>query len=987
MRPLVSLSLFLLLQRGAMAQSIPEAQIALSSYIGGGGDGYTLDSAQAVARGGDGSIYIAGYTGSRPFPYANRIGDAVDGDGSFVVKLSPDGRRIEYSTYLGSIFVRALAVDQNGAAYLTGETGGYAPRPSSAQVEFGGNYDAFVAKLSAGGASLDYFTYLGGAQLELGQAIGVDADGNAYVTGWTTSTNFPATQGAAQRQPGGRYDAFAAKLNPDGSAFTYATYLGGAGLDRGATLAIDTQRRLLIAGRTTSSNFVSQVSPTLMGTAPERADAYIARLSSDGSSVERLTLVGGEGADSASRIAITQSGSVVILGNTTSLQWPVTADTLQSTNRGEGDLFVTRLNPDLTAIEASTYFGSPATDTASRLQYLSGFLLDGEPAGDGNFEIESGGLALTSDGGILVAATSWSSGWPDSNTSGGGNTEALVARLRSDLTAADWVLLQGGRDYDSALSVASDGSGGAWVVGEAGRPINPPYFPTTSGAIQADFGGGVGDGFMALIRRMPAASPANDFFASAFTLTGTRVTTIAANSGSTREAGEPLHADVSGGGSVWWRWTAPANGFLALNTAGSDFDTVLAAYLGAAVTTLNSISYNDDSPGGDVSSSTRFPVTAGQTYLIAVDGKSGATGRIVLNLRFSGPQNDDFSDRTILTGFPASTSGSTTNATAETGDDLRNAGSPGGSSVWWEWTATTSGPVAVSLTGSIYQQALAVFTGSSFEELVLLQADISSNNPLGEYAREVTFQAVAGNRYVIGLDGYYAGTGRYELNIEPGVPPSNDDFENRIPLTGLFAQTIASNRRATFQRTAGEPSLIITNSLGEPQSPAADSTVWWTWTAPESGRARISVTNASFDSRVSAYTGGSLSSLTRVAANDGPGDDRSSAVSFEATGGTAYQIQVDGGTYNGRVGGFTLTVLLDHPPKILPGSTRLETGGELSFEVEVVPGRPVTLESSADLRTWSPISTSTPAEARYRITAPRVESDRRMFRLNSPSAP
>lgn len=966
------------------AQIVPEAEIASSSYIGGGGEGYTLDSVQAVARGQDGSIYVAGITGSRPFPFTTRIGDSAVGDGSFVTKLSPDGRQVIFSTYLGSLFIRAIAVDTTGSAYVVGETGGYSPLQSVAQPEFGGNFDAFVAKLGTSGSSLDYFTYLGGSQLELAQAVAVDSDGNAYVTGWTTSTNFPVTAGAAQPQLGGRYDAFAAKVSANGGSFVYSTYLGGTGQERGTTLVLDSQRRLVIAGRTSSTNFVSQTNPTRLGTSFGRTDAYVARLNSQGSTVEQLTILGGDGSDTAARIALNASGSLLVLGNTTSPDWTTTPGALQTTNRGEGDLFVTRLAPELTSIEASTYLGSPFADAASRLQYLNGFLVDGEPAGDGNFEIESGGLAISADGSVLINATSWANEWPGADAIGAGNTEALAARLSPDLTSINWLILHGGRDYDSGLAMISDGTDGAWIAGDAGRPIIPPYFPTVA-PFQPDFGGGVGDGFLTHLRGPSTSAPANDAFETASSIAGTRVTEIVHTHGASRQTGEPAHADGTGGSSIWWKWIAPSNGFLAVDTSGSDFDTLLAVYRGTTLASLTSPASNDNRASDVEWSGLRLPVVSGETYAIAVDGKDGATGRAVLNIRFSGPRNDDFGDRTILSGFPVFVSGSTTNATAETGDDLRNSGSPGGASVWWEWTATTNGPVAVSMTGSIYQPAIAIYTGTNIDELVLLQADVSSNNPLGVYAREVTFLATAGTRYVIGLDGYYGGTGGYDIAIEPGTPPANDNFADRITLAGLFAQITASNRRATLERAAGEPSLVIRNSQGDPQGPAADSTVWWTWTPSESGRARISVTNANFDSRIAVYTGVSLGSLNRVAANDGPGDDRSSAVSFEAVAGTAYQIQVDGGTYNGRVGTFTLTALLDHPPKILPGSVRLETSGALSFEIEVIPGRPVDVESSSDMRTWSGIDSFVPSEPTRRITVPASTADMQLYRLNSPS--
>jgi hypothetical protein len=164
--------------------------------------------------------------------------------------------------------------------------------------------------------------------------------------------------------------------------------------------------------------------------------------------------------------------------------------------------------------------------------------------------------------------------------------------------------------------------------------------------------------------------------------------------------------------------------------------------------------------------------------------------------------------------------------------------------------------------------------------------------------------------------------------------------------------------------------------------------VWWTWTALESGRTRVSLTNATFDSRVAVYRGSALGSLVRVAAAEGlTPDDRNSLVNFEAAAGVDYQVQVDGGNYDGRSGTFLLTLALDHPPKILAGSVRREADDSVSFEVEGVPGRPVRLEAGTDLRNWTEVSSTVPTEPRFRIVTPPGLGTFRLFRLNSPPEP
>src|SRR6185437_13495083 len=126
-----------------------------------------------------------------------------------------------------------------------------------------------------------------------------------------------------------------------------------------------------------------------------------------------------------------------------------------------------------------------------------------------------------------------------------------------------------------------------------------------------------------------------DNFASALTLTGVSATATASNAGATKEANEPNHANNPGGASLWWTWTAPADGALTLDTHGSSFNTLLAVYTGSALATLTPVAYNDDDPAGRSASKVSFAVTAGAVYWIAVDGFAGATGNISLNLNLT----------------------------------------------------------------------------------------------------------------------------------------------------------------------------------------------------------------------------------------------------------------------------------------------------------------------------------------------------------------
>ncbi|MBI5387937.1 MAG: S8 family serine peptidase [Verrucomicrobia bacterium] len=249
--------------------------------------------------------------------------------------------------------------------------------------------------------------------------------------------------------------------------------------------------------------------------------------------------------------------------------------------------------------------------------------------------------------------------------------------------------------------------------------------------------------------------PANDRFASRAALTGTTATTTASNVGATKETGEPAHAGNAGGRSVWWTWTAPADGAVTIGTMGSDFDTLLGVYTGAAVSALSVVAANDNQ-GFLPFSSVSFTATAGTPYQIAVDGFGGASGSIQLNLKMSvPPPNDAFASRLLLVGANVTTTGNNENATKEPGEPL-HAGNTGGRSVWWTWTAPSSGPVRAATTGSDFDTTLAVYIGTSVGALTLIAADDDSG---GWPASAVTFTAVAGMSYQFAVDGFDDGFG------------------------------------------------------------------------------------------------------------------------------------------------------------------------------------------------------------------------------------
>lgn len=986
MKPFCLLPLFFLLVLRLTAQPVPAPAILHSTYFGGSGPDYVTDAGLAVARGPGGTIVVLGQTSSATFPATDIIGTQTNGFGTFITRFSPDGRTRLNTTFIGGISARALAVGTDGSTYLTGETGGSLPGNSSAQPEFGGAFDAFVVKVNPAGTAVDYATYLGGRDLEIGRSIAVDETGVAYIAGWTSSTNFPATVGAAQTTLGGSYDAFVAALAPDGQSVRYATYLGGARSESGAALALDANHRVWVAGRSSSASFTGQLAGPLRAygaSAGISPNAYVARLSVDGSVIETLAFLSGDGTDSISAIRLDAAGNPVVLGYSDSENLPTTTGAYQRTYQGANDLFVAKFAADLDALTFCTYVGSSGFEFASTGMYAGNYFVGDQFIDGTSLTTEVGGLNLDPAGNILLAASTGVSAWPDAVSTAPNNANLLSAKLAADGSRLLWLALLGGQTEDYGSGLVGDGNGGAWIVGEANRPALPPYFPTTPDAFAPAFGGGISD---AVVTHLGEAFgvPANDAFAAAEVLPHLRGTVRTRNVGATREAGEPLPAGANGGASLWWSWTAPASGRLKLDTRGSSFATALATYTGNTLAALTPVASHAGTPE-DGFSAVQFPVTAGTTYRLTVDGRDAAAGEVTLNLAFSEPANDDFAQRTVLTGFPVTATGFNRNATAEAGNDAAHASIPSGQSVWWEWSSPTNGFVAISTAGSSFNTLLAIYTGDALDALTEVKANDNFSEQPGVFASQVTFQATAGTRYLIAVDGYYGQSGDIQLGIFPGDPPPNDTFANRIELAGFFARFTGSTINATDEYAAGEPRLAFVDGLGQPLEPPAGASVWWTWTAPTNGRVRLSTADITFDTRLVVFTGADLAGLVRVAGNNNRGDsfaDPSSLVVFEAVAGTTYQIALDGGLYGANSGRFTLTLALERPPRIVSGSVQVNGDASLSFIAEAVPETTVHLESSADFKLWTRLESRTVADPQFKWSRPLTDLPApRFFRL------
>ena len=305
-----------------------------ASYLTGGGD--EDDGGTGIAVDSSNRVVVAGWTCSLTFPGEN--GPAVPRCVSaFVTKLDFTGSRMIFTAFVpGSVFFDnvPLALDAANNIYIAGSTNGntfgddtFKPTPGAFQGTFGGKTDAWIAKLSSSGTNLIYATFLGGSGDERTGGIAVDSSGNAYVTGTTTSKNFPVTSGVFQhdcklKSDGTCTSAFVTKLNALGTRVLYSSYLGGHGTQSGEGIALNPSGNAFVVGQTDAKDF-----PTTAGSAqpvPAGAqDAFVAQVSSSGSHLNYSTFLGGTGADGGNAIALDSFGNAFVTGRTESTNFPV----------------------------------------------------------------------------------------------------------------------------------------------------------------------------------------------------------------------------------------------------------------------------------------------------------------------------------------------------------------------------------------------------------------------------------------------------------------------------------------------------------------------------------------------------------------------------------------------------------------------------------------------------------------------------------------
>ncbi len=335
--------------------------LVYSTYLGG----QDSDQALGIAVDVSGHAYISGVTMSNDFPTQNPLQGSPGGNSDvFVSKLNTEGNALVYSTYIGGSIhdeVRGIAVDGDGSAVIGGITSSPDfPTQNPIQGVFGGGFDVFASKLNPEGSGLVYSTYLGGGDQDEANGIVVDAIGHAYVTGNTYSDDFP-TLNPIQGSNGGYVDAFVSKLDVDGIGMVYSTYLGGDYEDLASGIAVDAAGNAYITGYTYSDGFPTQ--NALQDSRSGGVDVFVSKLNAEGTALVYSTYLGGSSSDTAYGLDVDSTGNVYVAGMTASTDFP-TRNPFQTSNKGIGDVFVSKINAEATTLLYSTYLGGSNSEKA-----------------------------------------------------------------------------------------------------------------------------------------------------------------------------------------------------------------------------------------------------------------------------------------------------------------------------------------------------------------------------------------------------------------------------------------------------------------------------------------------------------------------------------------------------------------------------------------------------------------------------------------------
>lgn len=377
-------------------------------------------------------------------------------------------------------------------------------------------------------------------------------------------------------------------------------------------------------------------------------------------------------------------------------------------------------------------------------------------------------------------------------------------------------------------------------------------------------------------------TPINDDFSSAAEVANSPFIVSGFNSNASLETGEESHDADASDKSIWWKWTAAADGFTEISTEGSDFNSALMVYQGASLGTLQIVAKNRDLSPAKNGARVSFNASAGVDYYIAVDGLLGDSGNVSLSLGQS-VVNDDFVNALEISGINFRTTSDNIGASREANEPEHVENTFGSKSVWWDWTAPLSGNVTVSTSASnSFDTILAVYTGETLEDLNPIAVN-DDDERTGVWTSLVTFYAQQGESYKIAVDGWNGGYGEIALTV---AMAENDDREDARTVYVDTLEDVSFNNQAT--RELGEPSH---------GGDAVGRSLWWKWIATRSGQAEISTFGSDFDTTLAVYRGNFISNVTLLDENDDSGGALSSRVAVDVTVGETYWVAVDGNSF------------------------------------------------------------------------------------------
>ncbi|MFW9914323.1 MAG: SBBP repeat-containing protein [Candidatus Thorarchaeota archaeon] len=494
-----------------------------STYIAGSRNDFGLDIAVDWAR----NAYVAGYTQSVDFPTMNAYNATGDGSTLYadivVFKLSTDGNQLLYSTYVGgsrSDTSRGIAIDGAGNVYVAGTTQSIDfPTMNAYDATGDGDgdaYDIVVFKLSAGGDSLLYSTYVAGSDDDLAMDVAVDSSGNAHVIGHTYSTDFPTVNAVDATGDGSYRDLVVFKLSADGNQLLYSTYFGGTHDEVGFGIAVDSSGNVYVTGDTKSTDFPTPNGYNATGDGnPSYYDVVVFKLSTEGYSLEYSTYVTGTSNDRGQGITVDSWGNVYVTGETQSTDFP-TVNAYNATGDGTAnyDAFVLKLSADGGTLLYSTYVGGtqhdygmeiavdslgnayvtgrtastdfPTTSNAynetgdGTITFYDAFALKLSPDGSsllystyiaGSHQDYGEGIAVDSSGSAYVTGYTYSTDFPTVNAAdatGDGTTsscDVFVLKLSSDGSSLLYSTYVAGSNDDLGYGIAVNSSGSAYVTG------------------------------------------------------------------------------------------------------------------------------------------------------------------------------------------------------------------------------------------------------------------------------------------------------------------------------------------------------------------------------------------------------------------------------------------------------------------------------------------------------------------------------------------